>query len=234
MKIAKLLAVSLLLATATFSKARAQGTNSYRTNVSVLVNVTFNLTLYQQDYLFGSTNGFNGPYAPSAKTSKIATSDVIGAIAHQAHITGDMSNAKLYYRRSWIDPTNVSSDMILRNPEGDIMGTNDAVINSYLSLTFPDTVTSSRANLNGTTNATDYANLNAILSTSRGSFNLHGIATKLSGSLFYNGKVIDQSPNPKSFTSTVAGSGSVGFHQAEWKGTVTGSGQKVEVTEVAP
>jgi len=71
MKIAKLLAVSGLLAVALFSRVHAQETNSYRTNV--LINVTFNLTSYEQVYLFLSTNGFNGPYVPSAKTSKVST-----------------------------------------------------------------------------------------------------------------------------------------------------------------
>ena len=94
------------------------------------------------------------------------------------------------------------------------------------------------ADLDGTTNVTDYANLNATLnqnlSGSQGSFNLRGISTLKSGSLFYNGQLIDRFPSPKSFTCPVTGSGSLGVHQAEWKGTVTGSGQKVEVTQVPP
>jgi hypothetical protein len=228
MKIVKLLAVGLLLAAALFSEANAQ-TNSYRTNV--LINIAFNLTRYEQVYLVFSTN----EVAPSAKTSKVTTSGVIGAIARDAHITGDLSNTKLYYRLSWSDPTNVSSDMILRNPGGHIMGTNDAVVNSYVSLGFLDSVTSQQATVAGTTNATDYANLYASLYTSQGTFTLHGIATVKSGSLFYNGNMIDQYPNPKSFISTVTGSGNTGiYRQLEWKGTVTGSGQKVEVTEVSP
>jgi hypothetical protein len=41
--------------------------------------------------------------------------------------------------------------------------------------------------------------------------------------------LIDPTPTPQSFTASVAGSGSIGFHQAEWKGMVIGSGQKVEI-----
>jgi hypothetical protein len=163
----------------------------------------------------------------------MATDGVIRAIAHQAHITGDLADAKLFYRLSWINPTNISRDMILRNPGGYIMGTNDAVVNNYLSLSFLDTVSSVRASLGGTMNATDYVHLNAMLSSSQGSFSVHGIATLKSASLVYNRKVSDRLPTPKFFTCAVAGSGSVGFHQAEWKGTVMGSGQKVEVQEVS-
>lgn len=226
-----MLAVGGFLATALFSEVKAQETNTYRTNV--LINITFNLTSYEQVYLITDV------LVPSAKTSKVATSGIIRTIAQHARITGDMSNTKLYYRLSWSDPTNVSSDMILRNPGGHIMGTNDAVVNSWISLSFPDTVTSVQAAVDGTTNATDYANLSATLNNTSpdGTFTLHGIATIKSGSLFYNGKVIDRYPNPKSFISTVTGSGNIGYYpyrQLEWKGTVTGSGQKVEVTQVSP
>src|ERR1051326_4072034 len=152
MKIVKLFAVGLLLGDAFFSTANAQ-TNSYRTNV--LMNITFNLTAYEQDYLFLSTSNFDGPYVPSAKISKIATDGVIRAVAHQAHIIGDLNDAKLYFRSSWTDPHDISYDIVLRSPTGQIMGTNDAVINRYLSLNFPNAVLATRASLNGTTNATE-------------------------------------------------------------------------------
>jgi|ERR1051326_1122898 hypothetical protein len=214
-----------LLAVMPLTGAHAQ-TNTYRTNV--LLNLTFTLTSYEQVYLFLSTNGFNGPYAPSAKTEKIVTSGIVRAIANYAHIPGPLDTAKLYYRLSWTDPEDISRDIILRTGNGD---TN---VNNYILVSFPDSVTQQRAALNGTTNATDYANCNVSLGTSSGSFTLHGIATLKSASLMMNRQMIDPRPFPSSFSATVAGSGSIGFHQAEWKGTVMGSGQKVEVQQVSP
>lgn len=206
------------------ARADAQ-TNTYRTNV--LLNLTFNLTSYEQVYLFLSTNGFKGPYAPSAKTSKAPTAGIISAIASQGHIPGNLSNAKLYYRLSWTDPNDVSRDIILR------IGNMDTNVNNYVLVSFPDSVTQQRATLSGTTNATDYANCNVSLGTSRGSFTLHGIATLKSASLTSNGHVIDHRLFPTSFSASVAGSGSIGIHQAEWKGTVMGAGQKVEIEQVS-
>jgi|ERR1043165_1232607 hypothetical protein len=223
MKIVKLFAVGLLLALSFLAGAHAQEEITYRTNV--LINVALNLTVYEQVY----TENF----APNTKTSKVETNGIIAAIAHQAHITNDLSNAKLYYRLSWSGTNDSSRDMILRNIGGQIMGTNDMVVNNYFSLSFPDTVTTERANADGTMYATDHTHLNATLSTSQGSFNLHGIALIKSGGLFDGRKVIERSAVPKTFTATVTGSGSVGFHRAEWQGTITGSGQKIEITPVS-
>jgi hypothetical protein len=225
-KIAKVAVGALLLAVITMATANAQ-TNSYRTNV--LVNLSFSLTAYEQTYIFLSTNGFGGPYAPTAKTAKVATDGVIRAIAKQAHITNDLSNAKLYWRLSWTNSDDVTRNIIIRR------GGEDTVVNNFIfDLSFPDSVTTLRATLAGTTNTTDYANCNITLGSSQGSFSLQGIATIKSGSL-YNGKtLIDRSPSPISFTASVAGSGSIAFHQAEWKGTVMGSGQKVEIEQISP
>jgi hypothetical protein len=223
-KIAKLAIVALLFAAVT--SARAQDTNTYRTNV--LLNLSFKLTGYEQVYIFLSTNGLNGPYVPSAKTASVATDGIIRSIAKQAHITNDVSGAKLLYRLSWTDPNAITKDIIIRR------GTEDIVVNNYILVSFPDSVSQVRATLNGTTNATDYANCNVSLGTSMGSFTLHGLATIKSGSLFYNRHLIDPTPTPSAFTATIAGSGSIGFHRAEWKGTVIGSGQKVEVVLDSP
>jgi hypothetical protein len=225
-KIAKVAVVALLFTVMTMARVDAQTANTYRTNV--LLNLSFKLTAYEQVYLFLSTNGFKGPYAPSAKTATVATDGIIRSIATQAHITNDVSTAKLYYRLSWTDPTNILHDIIIRR------GAEDFVVNNYILVNFPDSVSTVRATLTGTTNVTDYANCNVSLGTSLGSFTLHGLATIKSGSLFYNGRLSDPTPTPQSFTATVAGSGSIGFHQAEWKGTVMGSGQKVEVEQVSP
>jgi hypothetical protein len=224
-KIAKLASVALLFIVMAVRRADAQ-TNTYRTNV--LLNLTFRITGYEQVYLFLSTNGFDGPYAPSAKTATVATDSVIRAIAKQANITNDLSGAKLYYRLSWTDPGDIARDIIIRR------GSQDYVVNNYVLVNFPDSVSQVRATLNGTTNATDYANCNVSLGTSSGSFTLHGLATIKSGSLFYGRTLIDPTPIPQSFTASVAGSGGIGFHRAEWKGTVMGSGQKVEIVPVSP
>ena len=224
-KLLKAALLGALLTVMPLVTANAQ-TNTYRTNV--LLNLTFSLTSYEQVYLFLSTNGFEGPYAPSAKTEKVVTSGIIKAIASYAHIAGPLDTAKLYYRISWTDPNDISRDIILRNANGD---TN---VSNFILVSFPDSVSQTRAALNGTTNSTDYANCNVSLGTSSGSFTLHGIATLKSASLLMNGRVIDPRPFPTSFSGTVAGSGSIGFHQAEWKGTVMGSGQKVEVQQVSP
>jgi hypothetical protein len=224
-KLLKAALLGSLLAAMPLAKANAQ-TNTYRTNV--LLNLTFSLTSYEQVYLFFSTNGFDGPYAPSAKTEKVVTAGVINAIASYAHIPGSMANAKLYYRLSWTDPDNISRDIIIRN------GNTDTNVSNYILVSFPDSVSQTRAALNGTTNSTDYANCNVSLGTSLGSFTLHGIATLKSASLMMNKKVIDFRPFPTSFSGSIAGSGSIGFHQAEWKGTVMGSAQKVEIEQVSP
>jgi len=224
-KIAKLAIVALLFAVMSMISVRAQ-TNSYRTNV--LLNLAFKLTGYEQVYLFFSTNTFDGPYAPSAKSFSVATDGIIRAIAKQAHITNDVSSAKLYYRISWTDPASVSRDIIIRR------GTEDYVVNNYILVNFPDSVSHVRATLSGTTNVTDYANCNVSLGTSAGSFALHGFATIKSSSLLYNGRLVDPAPTPSGFTATVAGSGNIALHRAEWKGTVIGSGQKVEVVQIAP
>jgi hypothetical protein len=232
-KIAKVLAVSLLLAVIPAARSHAQtNTVTYRTNV--LINLSFSLTAYEQVYVYLSTNGIFGPLAPIAQAAKVATSGIIKSIHDRAHLTDNVENAKLYWRISWTDPTNdLSKDVILRNPAG-IMGTNDMVVNNYISVSFPDSVTTLRATLAGTTNATDYANCSATLSTSQGSFSLHGIATLKSASLFNGKSLIDPNPYPTTFTATVSGSGSLGFHRAEWKGTIMGSGQKLEITPVSP
>lgn len=230
-KIVKVAVIALSFTVMTMARVQAQ-TDVYSTNV--LINLTFKLTGYEQVYLFLSTNGFKGPYAPSAKTATVATDGVIRSIAKQAGITGDMSSAKLYYRLSWTNPTNITRDIIIRKPGGTIMGTNDAVVNNYILVNFPDSVSTVRASLNGTTNVTDYANCNVSLGTSSGSFTLHGLATIKSGSLFNGRTLIDPTPTPQSFTASVAGSGSIGPHQAEWKGTIMGSGQKVESVLVSP
>lgn len=232
-KIVKVAAVALLLAVTSYT-AKAQ-TNSYRTNV--LLNITVNLTAYEQVYLFISTNGFpatngflstNGFWVPSAKTAKVVTSGVIKSIAHQIQLPGDLSTAKLYWRLSWTDPNDISHDVILRT------ATLETNVNNYMLISFPDSVTTQRATLTGTTNAIDYANCNVSVGTSQGSFTLHGIATIKSASLVNKGQLIDPNPFPQSFSATVAGSGSVAFHQAEWKGTVMGSGQKIEIEPVSP
>jgi hypothetical protein len=224
-KIAKLATIALLFAVMTMARVHAQ-TDTYRTNV--LLNLTFKLTGYEQVYLFLSISNFDGPYVPSAKTASIATDGIIRSIAKQAHITNDVSAAKLMYRLSWINPTNISRDIIIRR------GAEDYVVNNYILVNFPDSVSHVRATLTGTTNVTDYANCNVSLGTSSGSFTLHGLATIKSGSLFMGRTLIDPTPTPQSFTASVAGSGSIAFHQCEWKGTVMGSGQKVEVVLDSP
>ena len=72
------------------------------------------------------------------------------------------------------------------------------------------------------------------LGTSQGSFTVHGVAVLKSASMLYNNRVVEPLPMPTSFTATIAGSGSIGFHRAEWKGTITGSGQKVEIVPISP
>jgi len=219
-------AVALVLTAAPFTKAIAQ-TNSYRTNV--LINLTLNLTGYEQVYLFFTTNLFNGPYVPSARTITVPTAGIISAIARNANITGDLSNAKLYWRTSWTDyATNATHDVIIRR------GTNDTVVNGYCQVSFPDRVSTVRATLTGTTNVSDYANCVISLGTSQGSFTVHGVAVLKSASMLYNKRVVEPLPMPTSFTATIAGSGSIGIHRAEWKGTVTGSGQKVELVPISP
>src|SRR4029077_8990957 len=101
---------------------------TYRTNV--LLNLTFKLTGYEQVYLFFTTNGFDGPYAPSAKNLSVLTDGVIRSIAKQAHITNDVSSAKLLYRLSWTDPKNISRDIIIRR------GGEDFVVNNYILVNF--------------------------------------------------------------------------------------------------
>lgn len=222
-KIAKLATIALLFAVVSLDRVHAQ---TYRTNV--LLNLSFKLTGYEQVVL-AFTSSTNGPFLKSAKAASITTDGVIRAIAKQAHITNDVSAAKLMYRLSWTNPTNdISQDIIIRR------GAEDYVVNNYILVNFPDSVTQERAGLNGTTNVTDYANCNVSLGTSSGSFTLHGLATIKSGSLFMGRTLVDPSPTPQSFTASVAGSGSIGWHRCEWKGTVMGSGQKVEVVIDSP
>ncbi len=224
-KIVKTAAVALLLAIVPVARANAQ--TVYRTNV--LINLAFNLTSYEQVYLFLTTNGFDGPYNPVAKTTKIPTSALIGAIAQQAHITNNVTDAKLYWRMSWTNSAdNITYDTILRR------GTTDTVVNNYIQVNFPDTVSLVMPTTSGTTNVTDYSHCTVSLSTSQGSFTIHGIATMKSASLKYNTRIVEPTPIPLSFTTTVAGSGSRGFHQTEWKGTLIGSGQKVEIEQISP
>jgi hypothetical protein len=206
----------------TIARLHAQ-TNTYHTNV--LLNLSFKLTGYEQVVLAFTTNG---PFVKSAKAASIATDGVIRAIAKQAHITNDVSAAKLYYRLSWTDPNDISRDIIIRR------GAEDTVVNNFILLNFPDSVSQERAALNGTMNVTDYANCNVSLGTASGSFTLHGLATIKSGSLFMGRTLVDPTPTPQSFTASIAGSGSIGFHRCEWKGTVMGSGQKVEVVLDSP
>jgi hypothetical protein len=239
MKIAKASVAALFLAVITMATAKAQTANTYRTNV--LLNLTFSLTSYEQQYIYFTTNGLKGPYAPTAATGQVTTDGIIRAIGKQAQITGDLSNAKLYMRLSWtnaddITNRNITSDIIIRT------GTQDTVVNSHILVDLPITllagqfssVSTLRATLSGTTNVTEYANCNVQLLTGPGRFTLQGIATVKSTSLVNGRTLIDRTPFPTSFTASVSGSGILGFHQAEWKGTVMGSGQKVEIQQVSP
>jgi hypothetical protein len=226
MKIAKAAVALLFLAVVTMATADAQ-----TTNFNVLLNLTFSLTSYEQQYVFFTTNGLKGPYALTAQTGTVATDGIIRAIAQRAQITGDLSNAKLYMRFSWTNANDITQDIIIRR------GTEDTVVNNYILVNFPDSVSTVRATLTGTTNVTEYANCNVQLATGLnglGSFNLNGIATVKSASLFNGRTLIDRTPHKSSFTASVSGSGSLGFHRAEWKGTVMGSGQKVEIQQVSP
>ena len=231
-KIAKAPVATVFLAVVTMVTANAQTTNT-----SLLLNLTFSLTSYEQQYVIVATNAS----APTAVTGKVTTDGIIRAIGKQAQITGDLSNAKLYLRLSWTNTDNITRDIIIRR------GTEDTVVNNYilvdLSLTlfahplrgeFSDSVSTLRATLTGTTNLTEYANCNVSLGTSQGSFAAHGIATVKSASLFNGRTLIDRTPFPTSFTASVTGSGSFGFHRVEWKGTVMGSGAKVEIQQVSP
>jgi hypothetical protein len=233
-KIVKVAVGALLLAILTVATANAQ-TNSYRTNV--LLNLSFSLTAYEQTYIVFPTN-VGGVYVPTAKSDKVVTDGIIRAIAKQAQITNDLSNAKLYLRLSWTtNVDDITRDIIVRK------GTEDTVVNNYIAVDlpitllagqFPDSVTTLRATLSGNTNVTDYANCTFELHTIQGSFSLHGIATIQSASLFNGRTLIDRTPFPTSFTASVTGSGGIGYHPAEWKGTVMGSGQKVEIEQISP
>jgi hypothetical protein len=229
-KFAILVAAGLLFTVFSASSINGQ-TNSYGTNV--LINLSFNLTAYEQSFSFQSPDGFNGPYLPIVKTVTVGTSSVIKAIHDFAHLTDNLDGAKLCWRITWSGPSQFSQDVILRNPNGAIMGTNDMVVTNYLNLSFPDSVTASTPTVSGATNSTDYASCIVSLGTIQESFGLHGLATIKSGSLFYGKTVIDPNPVPKSFTITLLGSGAFGFHRAEWKGTITGSGQKVEIVQTS-
>jgi len=230
-KIAIVVVGVLFLAVFTFATANAQtNTNSIpysRTNV--LLNLTFSLTVYEQIYTVFPTN-VGGTVVPTAKTTKIATDGVIRAIAKKAQITGDLSNAKLFWRRSWTNSDDIADEIIIRR------GAVDTVIaSSIFDLSFPDNITTLRATLAGTTNITDYANCSiTLVSPSVGVFFLQGNATLKSGSLFNGKSLVDRSPSAISFTAAVAGSGSIGFHPAVWKGTVMGAGQKVEIEQISP
>jgi len=227
-KFAILVAAGLLFTVLPAASIHGQ-TNSYGTNV--LINLSFNLTAYEQSYNF--PNGVGGSYIPIVKTANVGTSSVIKSIHDFAHITDNLEGAKLCWRISWSDPSQFSQDVILRNPNGAIMGTNDMVITNYLKFSFPDSVTASTRTPSGATNSTDYASCLVSLATAQQSFDLRGLATIKSGGLFIGKTMIDPTPTPKSFTITLLGSGSVGFHLAEWKGTITGSAQKVEIVQVS-
>lgn len=206
-------------------------TNSYVTNV--LINLSFNLTGYEQSFSFQSPDGFNGPYLPIVKTAKVGASSVIKSINDFAHITDNLDGAKFYWRITWFGPRQFNQDVILRNPNGGIMGTNDMVVTNYLNLSFPDSVTTVTPAGSGATNSTDYAHCIVSLATAQQSFDLHGLATIKSGSLLFGKTMIDPNPVPKSFVITALGSGAFGFRLAEWKGTITGSGQKVELVRTS-
>ena len=229
-KFAILVAASLLFTVLPATSINGQ-TNSYGTNV--LINLSFNLIAYEQFYNILSPDGFNGPYLPTVKTEKVGTSSVIKSIHDQAHITDNLDGAKLFLRISLSNPSQLSLDVILRNPNGAIMGTNDMVVTNYLILSFPESVTATAPTLSGATNSTDYASCMVSLGTSQQNFALRGLATIKSGSLFYGKTMIDPIPAPKSFTITLLGTGGVDFHRAERKGTITGSGQKVEIVQVS-
>jgi hypothetical protein len=235
MKITKVAIGLLLLQGITTVIANAQ-TNQNLSRTNVLLNLSLNLTAYEQTWVYPSTNIFIPNYVPTVKTDKVVTDGVIRAIAKRAQITGDLSNAKLYWRLSWSTNSDAVTGEIIVTDEIIIRrGAEDTVIdNSIFDLSFPQTVSTVRATLAGTLNSTEYANCNITLSSSQGSFFLQGIATKKSGSLFNGKSLIDRSLSPISFTASVAGSGSIGFHHAEWKGTVMASGQKVEIEEISP
>jgi hypothetical protein len=240
-KIAKAAVATVFLAVVTMVAANAQTANTYRTNL--LLNLTFSLTSYQQGYTFFTTNGILGPYAPTALTGKIATDGVIRSIAKDAKITGDLSNAKLYMRLSWTNAItlanagDLTTDIIIRR------GTEDIVVNNYILVDLRialltgqlfGSVRTLRATVSGTLNVTEYANCNVSVGTTQGSFALHGIATVNSASLLNGRTLLDLTPFPTSFTASVTASGGVGFHPAAWKGTVMGSGAKVEIQQVSP
>src|SRR5215813_12867167 len=121
-KFAILVAAGLLFTVLPAASINAQ-TNSYGTNV--LINLSFNLTAYEQFYNLLSTNGPFYSYLPIVKTAKVGTTNVIKSIQDVAHITDNLDGAKLCLRMTWSGPSQFSWDVILRNPNGAIMGTND-------------------------------------------------------------------------------------------------------------
>src|SRR5690349_16274319 len=131
-KFAILVAAGLLFTVLPATSINGQTNYSYGTNV--LINLSFSLTAYEQFYDFNA-------YRPFVKTEKFGTSSVIKSIHDQAHITDNLDGAKLCLRLSWSDPSQLSRDVILRNPNGAIMGTNDMVVTNYLILSFPESVT---------------------------------------------------------------------------------------------
>ena len=217
--ILRFIAVAIVFSSAAL--LRAQSTN-------VVLTVTLNLTAYIQQ----PTN--DSSVFKTTTTQKLATKDIVAAIAGDLGLSADPLTSKLLliYNGVGDTTTNAVLNAVLRTSGGD---TN---INGIFSLDFPSgfsvlnnlSVTTERSNPNGTSQRLEYTIMSVSITTSNLSFQTQG-QVKLNESSITSGRtIVDPRAFPTTYNSTITGPGTVGTNSAVFNGTFLAGSRKIEVT----
>jgi len=193
-----------------------------------VLTATLNLTVYIQQ----PTN--DSSVFKTTTTQKLATKDIVAAIAADLGLSADPLTSKLLliYNGVGDTTTNAILNAVLRTGGGD---TN---INGIFSLDFPSrlsvldnlTVATERPNPNGTSQRLEYSIMSVSVTTSNLSFQTQG-QVKLSESSITSGRtIVDSRAFPTTYNASITGSGTVGTNSAVFNGAFVAGSRKVEVT----
>jgi hypothetical protein len=217
--------VTLLFLLVTILSASAQ-TNTNTTPVfhtNLVFNANISLTAFVQRLLDVSTNRI----VKAIETQHLPSRGLIDAIASAA--TGgsnDFAGAKLYFReQDFLGDATFS--FLLRKGTQELVLTNALVFNLGLG----NEVDSERNGLKGTSSSTGLIILSFSLRTPKASADLEGLSRTRGASVFLDRKLLAAPAFPNGFVASVVGHGLVGSKAAVFRGTITASGRKVEITE---
>jgi hypothetical protein len=210
-------------------------TNSFFVTISplrtnVVLNVKIALTAYTQvTTSFVTTNGgtTNVTTLRDIHQAKIATADVISALGSQ---TGNhfSAGAKLIFVFGNAGTANAKNGFFVRS------GGADTDVSQYLQLSgLTAEVVRSRTNPSkGTVRDLSYQILETRLNTTKGDFDVQGLATLSESTLLNKGRIVNSDVFITGITITVAGSGHQAGLLTMYKGTLTATAGPIETKPV--